>query len=103
MSEASIRAVVFREEGRWVAQCLEYDIATQDDSMDGLYDRLGRVLAAYLGLAAEPGADPFAGIPPAPKRYWEMYRGARLRLQPVAPARDSEASRVPALDLRAVA
>jgi hypothetical protein len=27
-----------------------------------------------------------AGIPPAPKRYWEMYRGARLRLQPVAPS-----------------
>lgn len=97
MSEASIRAVVFREEGRWVAQCLEYDIATQDDSMDGLYDRLGRV------LAAEPGADPFAGIPPAPKRYWEMYRGARLRLQPVAPESGSEATRVPALELRAVA
>ena len=47
--------------------------------------------------------DLFADIPPAPYRYWEMYRGARLRLQPVAPERDSEASRVPALDLRAVA
>lgn len=103
MSGASVRAVVFREEGCWVAQCLEYDIATQAGSMNGLYDKLGRVLAAYLGLASEHGADPFADIPPAPKRYWEMYQGARLRLQPVAPERDSEASRVPVLDLRAVA
>jgi hypothetical protein len=103
MSGSSIQAVVFREEERWVVQCLEYDIATQADSMDGLYDKLGRVLIAYLGLAAEQGTVPFAGIPPAPRRYWEMYRGARLRLQPVAPERGPEASRVPALELRAVA
>jgi len=103
MSGPSIQAVVFREEERWVAQCLEYDIATQADSMDGLYDKLGRVLAAYLGLAAEEGTAPFAGIPPAPKRYWEMYRRARLRLQPVAPESSPASSQVPALDLRAVA
>jgi hypothetical protein len=60
-----------------------------------LYDRLGRVLAAYLGLAAEPGADPFCGHPSAPNRYWEMYQGTRLRLQPVAPERDSEATPAP--------
>ena len=49
--------------------------------------------------------DLFADIPPAPNRYWEMYRGARLRLQPVAPERgtEAEAPRVPVLDLRAVA
>ncbi len=103
MSGSTIQAVVFREEGRWVAQCLEYDIATQAESMDGLYDKLGRVLASYLSLAAGQAMSPFDGIPPAPKRYWEMYRGARLRLQPVAPERDADSSRVPALELRAVA
>lgn len=53
MSSPSIQTVVFREEERWVAQCLEYDCATQTDSLDGLYDKLSRLLAVYLGLAAE--------------------------------------------------
>lgn len=80
----TLHAVAFPHGGHWVAQCLEYDIATQAFTLDELLYELERILAAHLFVAAEEGlADPFSEIPQAPRRFWEMYRRARSKVQTV--------------------
>jgi hypothetical protein len=72
-----IHAVAFRSGSCWVAQCLEYDIATQAKSLCELLYEVERILAAHFIVAKQEGVAPFAGIPKAPKRYWEMYRNGK--------------------------
>ena len=87
--EHTIRAVVFKNANAWVAQCLEYDIATQAASIDALLYELERIVVAHLIVADKEGlSDPFADIPKAPLRFWEMYRRAQstLRTMPELPA-----------------
>lgn len=74
MNAIHIRAVVFQEEGWWCAQCLEYDIATQARTISELKDEIERVLTIHVELALERGQEPFADLPKAPERYFQMYR-----------------------------
>jgi hypothetical protein len=76
-STTLIHAVVFENGGNWVAQCLEYDVATQARTLDSLLYELERIVMAHLFVAEKEGAQPFADIPKAPPRFWEMYRRAR--------------------------
>lgn len=76
-----VNVVVFREDDWWVAQCLEYDIATQTKELTDLSYELNRVLAAQIAVSAELGQEPFSGIGPAPRRYWAMYEAAKMRVE----------------------
>ena len=74
MKAIHIRAVVFQEDGWWCAQCLEYDIATQAPTISELKNEIERVLTIHVELALERGQEPFALLPKAPDRYFQMYR-----------------------------
>jgi len=76
-NDYQIHAVAFRSGSCWVAQCLEYDIATQAKSFRELLYEVERILVAHVLVARGEGADPFAGIPKAPKRFWEMYKNGK--------------------------
>ena len=78
-----LHAVVFQHGAHWVAQCLEYDIATQAATPDELLYELERIVAAHLLVADKEEVEPFADIPKAPKRFWEMYRRARTKVETV--------------------
>jgi len=68
-----IRVVQFRE-GSWlVAQCLEGDIAAQATTESDLLYQLSRLLIGRILASEMLGVDPFTTLPPAPKRYWDMY------------------------------
>lgn len=77
----TISAVLFQEGDWWSAQCLEYDIAAQAKTLPALYDELERVLAAHITVSLELDKEPFAGFNPAPKKFWDMYRDAKLWLE----------------------
>lgn len=81
----SIRVVVFQDEGKWVGQCLEYDIGAQADSIDELSDRLQVVLKAELKESMDRHGKPFAGIDSAPERFQHMWE-RRARSVDVSPA-----------------
>lgn len=83
--ETTIKAILFKEEDWYVAQCLDYDIATQARSIQDLYYELEHVLVGHVVVAQHEECVPFEGLPRAPKRYWDMYRHAKLRLEPVTP------------------
>ncbi|MBW8878142.1 MAG: hypothetical protein JF614_24535 [Acidobacteria bacterium] len=91
-----IHAVVFKEEGWFVAQFLEYDIATQAKSVTALLDEAEQIIAAYILVAEQKGLEPFTNMPRAPRRFWQMYKDAK-------PVRHNEPpdERRPVLELRA--
>ena len=83
MEAPKIHAIVFRKGELLVAQCLEYDIATQAQDLKALFYEIERILAAHVLVAGKDGAEPFAGIPRAPNRFWAMYKDAAATLAPV--------------------
>jgi hypothetical protein len=76
MKPLELRVVVFRGNTKWVAQCLERDIAAQADSLAELPTRLGRALTAEIAFSQERGEPAFEMLPEAPRRYWAMWHGA---------------------------
>jgi hypothetical protein len=72
-NEKTIRVIVFREGDLYVAQCLEYDIATQSKSLESLIDRLELTLDAEFSLCDEVGVQAHKAIPPAPNYYHGLW------------------------------
>jgi predicted RNase H-like HicB family nuclease len=73
MKTFHIRTVMFKEDDWWCAQCLEYDIATQAKSISALKAEIEHTLTIHVELAAQRGEEPFANLPKAPERYFQMY------------------------------
>jgi len=78
-----ISAVLFREGEWWIAQCLEYDLATQTRRLEDLPGELHRLLTNQILASLEVGVEPFHGFSRAPRRFWEMYERAKSRVEPV--------------------
>ena len=72
-----IHAVAFHSEDCWIAQCLEYDICSQAPTLYELLTEVERELEAHVIVARAEGIEPFAGVPKAPRRFWEMYKNGR--------------------------
>jgi hypothetical protein len=88
-----ISAVLIEEEGRWAAQFLEFDIAAQAPTLAALQYELHRVLLAHLCISMDLDREPFAHIPPAPQKYWDMFRRSTTKIEMDAmPFRVSSAS-----------
>jgi predicted RNase H-like HicB family nuclease len=68
-----VRTVIFREGDWWVAQCLEFDIATQAKTLKDLAYDLQRVLVGHMVVCRQEGITPFTNLPKAPEKYWEMF------------------------------
>ena len=100
-----IKAVMFREGDWWVAQCLDVDIAGQARNERDLYYELGRLLVGRIMAAGKLGVDPFATLPPAPRRYWDMFDRAQTQEKTIfsfMPATDPAMMRVPELAMKSV-
>ena len=70
----TISAVLFRDGDWWVAQCVEYDIATQAKKLDDIYYEIERVLVGHLVVANELNRKPFENIPPAPSEFFQAFQ-----------------------------
>lgn len=78
--EFRVSVVIYPEGDVWIAQCLEYDIVSQGRTIQDVQDRLIRNVAATLYVYAENGKDTFENIRPAPKKFWEMFERATVRV-----------------------
>lgn len=67
----------------YIAQCLEYDIAVQGDSVSELKKRLSRVIKGHIFLALEHGEEVFGNLPPAPAHLWEVWSDANWLCEPI--------------------
>lgn len=71
-----MRAIVSRENGRWVAQCLEYDLCTSARDRRELTRKLAPRLRLQMTINFLKGNKPFQDLPRAPQKFWEMYSGS---------------------------
>lgn len=62
----------------WIAQCLEFDIVSQGNTIEQVLNRLARNIAATVCVCEEQGLKPFEGIGEAPRRFWEMFEKATV-------------------------
>lgn len=78
--QATLRVVIFQD-GDWLcAQCLEYDLATQARTLDGLRRDLERIVAGHVAASLKNGLVPFQALRPAPKKFWKMFERSRIPL-----------------------
>jgi hypothetical protein len=66
-----------------VAQCLEYDIATQARDLDALLLRLDRTINAEFAACERDSKTPKNCITPAPNYYWELWDKRSINLERV--------------------
>jgi len=76
-----ISVVLFEDGDWWCAQCLEYDISAQAKSLPELRYELERVLFSHVCAGVQEGREPFEGLGKAPKKFWQMYASADLRVE----------------------
>src|SRR5580658_2996671 len=57
-------------QGKWAAQCLEYDIAAQANSFSDIIYEFQRVIMSHLAFSHELDRKPFDGIEAAPDKFW---------------------------------
>ena len=82
-----LHAVVFREGDWWVAQVLEYNLATAARSLEAIPAELERFLTVQIVGSLECGVEPFEDLPKAPQRFWALHEKAGARARPtLAPA-----------------
>lgn len=79
--EKSIRVIVFRENEMYIAQCIDYDIATQAKNIDELIDRLELTVEAEFAYCEELGQEPHKVIVPAPNYYHELWEKRHVSIQ----------------------
>jgi hypothetical protein len=77
----TISVVMFQEGEWWTAQCLEYDIAAQAETVPALCYEFVRVLFGHMVANVEFDREPFEGIGPAPEEYWHMFTEAKVHIQ----------------------
>ena len=90
MPEYTIHAVAFRRGDWWIAQCLEYRLATQTRTLEELPSELERLLTVQVQASRARGGEPFAGFSAAPRRYWQMYERAKARVESVSQPSDPQ-------------
>lgn len=108
-----LSVLLIKEGDDWVAQCLQYDIAAQGDTIDEAMEHWARSVAGHIMLDARAGRGPLEGIKPAPPEYWTRWErgravsGTKPVYIPSAPSsrdpRDLVASAPPAWMIRAMA
>jgi hypothetical protein len=70
----------YQQKSLWVAQCLEYDIAAQGDTIQQALKALDVAVVAQLTVYLKNNQNPLEMLPRAPKEYWNMYsQGEALR------------------------
>jgi hypothetical protein len=76
MNTNTLRVVVFEDRGWWVAQCLEYDLCTSSKNLKDLPRQIASQLRLQVALDRKSGRQPFAALPQAPEKYWDLYEQA---------------------------
>lgn len=85
--EMTLRVLIMREAGTWVAQCLEYNIGAQAEDLDQLQERLTGALRLELLTSMREAGTPFAGIPAAPSHFEDLWQRRSGGFVPARPSR----------------
>lgn len=65
----AVKVVVFQDGGRWVAQCLDFDLAISAKRREDLPQRVRSQLLGQIAADRRRGAAPFSAFQKAPERF----------------------------------
>lgn len=68
--------------GRWVAQCLEYDLCASAESLADLPSAFDAAVEGHKAICVAEGVEPFESLPEAPSRYRRMFLEAAGTFEP---------------------
>ena len=81
MDTLKMHVLVLCEDGIWVAQALEHDIAAQGSSTKEAINALGMMILAEVRYDKIAGREPLSRIGRAPLKFWNLFgRSERVRL-----------------------
>jgi hypothetical protein len=103
MPEIHLRAVAFADDGMWVVQGIEYDIAAHAADLSQLPDAFMKAVVENICISIHLGREPLDGIKPAPDKYKEMFESAGAVLSSVHPALPPDNLPAPQLAIRLAA
>lgn len=72
MDKTPISVLIERQGDWWVAQVLQFDLATQARNLGDIHYEIERMLVAHIVCCEDAGIEPFQ-IPPAPQDVWERF------------------------------
>jgi hypothetical protein len=81
----SVNAVVYQENGMWIAHCLEYSFVSCAEKLEDLPNELLYQMLDQIEVNLKAGQQPFFGFKPAPRKYWEMWEAAKAISEPLKP------------------
>lgn len=67
-----------REEGKYYAHCLPFDLLAEGDTEDQAKKRLEEMIFEYIRFFMEKNLEPFL-FRPAPMKYWDILRMIRTK------------------------
>jgi hypothetical protein len=101
MTQFTVSVLLTHADDAWVAQCLEYDIAAQGDTLDAVKSAFERTFIGQMLVNHHHGLDPLDDIPAAPQEVWDQFRAShRLAERQPLQMPDSLRDRVSVEDLR---
>ena len=73
----NLSAIVYQEDGVWIAHCLELDIVTEGDDVDDAVRSLVSLCDLQIKTALEEG-DVQSIFRPAPPEVWQMFSSGKV-------------------------
>ncbi len=81
LDRVEISALVFQEEGCWIAQCVEYDIVVHASEPAALPKAIEKAVLMNVCVNAELGRTGLEGVPAAPDHFREIFDRATMDLK----------------------
>jgi hypothetical protein len=76
----ALRIIVFQEDDWLCAQLVDYDLAAQAETLEGLYKAIDKMIRAHILVREKHGLIPFSDLPPAPDKFRVMFERSKIAL-----------------------
>ena len=77
MLALNLTVLLFPEDGAWVAQCLQYDIAEQGATIDDALHNWVAAISSHIESDIEDKRTPLQGVDKAPHEFWSRWEQAK--------------------------
>jgi len=71
-----LRVLIFIEDKHWVAQCLEYDIVAQGETVKELKSCFEESISLLIASEIEAGQQPLQNVVAAPNHFFKDFKDA---------------------------
>lgn len=77
--KAFLSCLEYKDEGYYIAHCLEFDIVAQGNTPEEARNNLADLIREQITFASEQDIEEKILFKPAPQRYWELWHKLRNR------------------------